>query len=170
MIPRVPFPQRLKKNKLDMQFSKFLDVFKKLCINIHFTNALEQMPSYVKFFKDILSNKKKLQEYETVALTKECSAVLQKKLPHKLKVLWSFIIPCSMGDAIFKNALYDLRTSINLMSLSIFKKLGLGEARSTTMTLQLANRSLKHPKGIIEDALEKVGKFIFPINFIILDM
>ena len=58
-MQRIPFPQRLKKNKLDKQFSKFLDVFKKLQINIPFTDALEQMPSYVKFLKDILSNKKK---------------------------------------------------------------------------------------------------------------
>ena len=74
--PRVPFPQRLKKSKLDQQFAKFLDVFKKLHINIPFADALEQMPSYVKFMKDILSNKRKLGDYETVSLTEECSAIL----------------------------------------------------------------------------------------------
>ena len=96
--PRIPFPQRLKKNKLDKQFSKFLEVFKKLHINIPFADALEQMPSYVKFMKDILSNKRKLEEYETVALTEECSAILQKKLPPKLKDLGSFTIPCSIRN------------------------------------------------------------------------
>jgi len=71
IMQRIPFPQLLKKNKLDKQFSKFLDVFKKLQINIPFAYALEQMPSYVKFLKDILLNKRKLKQYETVALTKE---------------------------------------------------------------------------------------------------
>ena len=170
IMQRIPFPQRLKKNKLDKQFSKFLDVFKKLQINIPFADALEQMPSYVKFFKDILSNKRKLEEYETVALTEECSAILQKKLPPKLKDPGSFTIPCSIGNSIFEKALCDLGASINLMPLSIFKKLGLGEAKPTTVTLQLADRSLKHPRGIIEDVLVKVGKFIFPADFIILDM
>jgi hypothetical protein len=170
ILQRIPFPQRLKKNKLDKQFSKFLDVFKKLQINIPFADALEQMPSYVKFLKDILSNKRKLEEYETAVLTEECSAILQKKLPPKLKDPGSFTIPCSIGNSIFEKALCDLGASINLMPLSIFKKLGLGEAKPTTVTMQLADRSLKHPRGIIEDVLVKVGKFIFPADFIILVM
>lgn len=69
-IQQLPFPQRLQKQKLDKQFSKFLEVFKKLYINILFSEALEKMPSYVKFMKDILSKKKKMGDYETVALTK----------------------------------------------------------------------------------------------------
>ena len=143
----VPYPQRLKKHKLDKQFTKFMDVFKKLHINIPFADALEQMPSYVKFMKDILSQKRRLADFETVNLTKECSAILQRKLPQKLKDPGSFTIPCTIGNAIFERALCDLGASINLMPLSIFKRLGLGEARPTTVTLQLADRSLKHPRG-----------------------
>ena len=166
----VPYPQRLKKHKLDKQFTKFMDVFKKLHINIPFADALEQMPSYVKFMKDILSQERRLADFKTVNLTKECSAILQRKLPRKLKDPGSFTIPCTIGNAIFERALCDLGASINLMPLSIFKRLGLGEARPTTVTLQLADRSLKHPRGIIEDVLVKVGKFIFPADFIVLDM
>ena len=103
-------------------------------------------------------------------LTKECSAILQRKLSQKLKDPGSFTIPCTIGNAIFERALCDLGASINLMPLSIFKRLGLGEARPTTVTLQLADRSLKHPRGIIEDVLVKVDKFIFPADFIVLDM
>ena len=169
IIP-VPYPQRLKKHKLDKQFTKFMDVFKKLHINIPFADALEQMPSYVKFMKDILSQKRRLADFETVNLTKECSAILQRKLPQKLKDPGSFTIPCTIGNAIFEKALCDLGASINLMPLSIFRRLGLGEARPTTVTLQLADRSLKHPRGIIEDVLVKVDKFIFPADFIVLDM
>ena len=166
----VPYPQRLKKHKLDKQFTKFMDVFKKLHINIPFADALEQMPSYVKFMKDILSQKRRLADFETVNLTEECSAILQRKLPQKLKDPGSFTIPCTIGNAIFERALCDLGGNINLMPLSIFKRLGLGEARPTTVTLQLADRSLKHPRGVIEDVLVKADKFIFPTDFIVLDM
>ena len=112
-------------------------------------------------------------------LTEECSAILQRKLPQKLKNLSNFTIPCTIGNSIFERALCDLGASINLMPLSVFKRLGLGEARPTTITLQLANRSLKHPSGgggggggggVIEDVLVKVDKFIFPIDLIVLDM
>ncbi|XP_022877041.1 uncharacterized protein LOC111395291 [Olea europaea var. sylvestris] len=134
------------------------------------TEALEQMPSYVKLMKDIFSNKKRLEEYETVALTEECSAILQKKLPPKLKDPGSFTIPCSIGNSMFERVLCDLGASINLMPLSVFRKLGLGEARPTAISLQLADRSIKHPREIIEDVLVKVDKFILPADFLILDM
>ena len=105
------------------------------------------MPSYVKFMKDILSKKRRWSDFETVNLTKECSVILQRKLPHKLKDPRSFTIPCTIGNSIFERALCDLGASINLMLLSIFRRLGLGEARPTTITLQLADRSLKPPRG-----------------------
>ncbi|XP_062075466.1 uncharacterized protein LOC133779528 [Humulus lupulus] len=142
---RVPYPQRLRKHNLDKQFAKLLEVFKKLHINIPFAEALEQMPSYVKFMKEILSNKRKMGDYETVALTEECSAILQRKLPQKLRDPGSFTIPCTIGEFECKHALCDLGASINLMPLSVFRRLGLGEARPTTVTLQLADRSVKHP-------------------------
>ena len=93
------------------------------------------MPGNVKFMKDILSKKGKLGDYEIVALFEEYSAILQKKLPHKLKDPGSFTIPCAIGNSIFEKALCDLGASINLMPWSIFKKLKLGEARPTTVTL-----------------------------------
>ena len=95
-IAPIPYPPRLKKNKLNKQFTKFMKVFKKLHINIPFSDALEQMPSYVKFMKDILSKKRRLSDFETVNLTEECSAILQRKLPQKLKDPGSFTIPCTM--------------------------------------------------------------------------
>ncbi|XP_022843128.1 uncharacterized protein LOC111366647 [Olea europaea var. sylvestris] len=133
-------------------------------------HALEQMPNYTKFMKEVMSKKRKLEEYETVKLTEECSTIFQKKLPHKRKDPDCFTISCTIGSSSFEKALYDLGASINLMSLSIFKKLGLGEVKPTTMTLQLADRSLTYPQGIIEDVLVKVNKFIFPADFVVLDM
>ena len=120
-------------------------IFKKLHINLPFVDASEKMPSYIKFMKDILVNKRKLSDYVIVALFEECSAILQRKLPPKLNDPGSFIIPCSTGNSIFEKALCDLGAHINLMLLSIFKKLGLEEENPTTITLQLADRSLTHP-------------------------
>ena len=145
-----------------------MEVFKKLQINSPFADALKQMLSYVKFLKDILSKKRNLEDYDTISLTEECSAILQKKLPKKLKYPESFTIPCTIGNVVFEKALCDLGVSINLMPLSIFRRLGLGEAKPTIVTLQLADRSLKHPREIIEDVLGKVDKFIFLADFICL--
>ncbi|XP_052198267.1 uncharacterized protein LOC127805553 [Diospyros lotus] len=169
-VPPIPFPQRLRKHKLDKQFEKFLEVFKKLHINIPFTDALPQKPSYTMFMKEILSNKRRLDEHETVMLTEESNAILQNKLPPKLKDPGSFTIPCTIGSLYFEQALCDLGASINLMPYSIFRELGLGEAKPIRMSLQLEDRSVKHPRGIIKDILVKVDKFIFPVDFVILDM
>ena len=142
----IPYPQHLKKNKLDKKFTKFMEVFKKLHINIPFADALEQMPSYVKFMKDILPKKRRLSDFKTVNLIEECSAILQRKLPQKLKHPDSFTISCTIGNSIFERALCDLGASINLMSLSIFRRLGLGEARPTTVT-QVGRQVTKTPQG-----------------------
>ena len=112
-----------------------MDVFKKLHINIAFAEASENMPSYAKFLKEILLKKKKLEEFETVALIEQCSAVIQKKLPPKLKDLGSFTVPCAFGDKVFEKALCDLGASINLIPLSIYKWLKLREVKPTTITL-----------------------------------
>ena len=103
-------------------------------------------------------------------LTEECSAIIKRQLPEKLKVLGSFTIPCIIGELHIEKALCDLRASINLMPLSIFRKLDLGEITPTTISLQLADRSLTYPKGTIEDVLVKIDKFIFLVDFVVLDM
>ncbi|XP_062103845.1 uncharacterized protein LOC133814960 [Humulus lupulus] len=111
----------------------------------------------------------RLGEFETVALMEGCSAMLKSKIPSKLKDPSSFTIPCSIGGRDVGRALCDLGASINVMPMSIFKKLGIEEARLTTVTLQLANRSMADLEGKIEDVLVQVDKFIFPADFIILD-
>ena len=93
----------------------------------------------------ILANKKKFGEYETISLTEECSAVLQKKVPPKHQDMGSFAIPFSIGNLLSRKALCDLGASINLMLLLMFKRLNLGEAKPTTIVLQMADRSYKHP-------------------------
>ena len=167
---RVPFPSRLKQQKLDKQFAKFLKVFKSLHINIPFVDALTQMPTNAKFLKDILKNKRRLEDCETVKVNEECSAIIQNKIPPKLKDLGSFTIPCTIGRYTFSKVLCDLGASINLMPYSVMQKLGLDEPKPTNVSLQLADRSITYPKGILEDVLVKDDKFIFPVDFIVLDM
>jgi hypothetical protein len=141
-----------------------------LQINVPFNEALEQMPVYAKFMKDLLSGKRNLKDDENVALSEECSAIVQRKLPPKLKDLGSFTIPCSIGKVKVERALCDLGASINLMPLSMVKKLGCGEPKPTKMTLTLADRSITYPYGVLEDVLVKVNDLFFPADFVILDM
>ncbi|KAL4315708.1 hypothetical protein AHAS_Ahas15G0212100 [Arachis hypogaea] len=169
-VPRVPYPQQLKKKGDDNQFSRFLEIFKKLQINIPFAEAIEQMPLYAKFLKELMTNKRRWKNNETVILTEECSAIIQHKLPQKLKDPGSFQIPCIIGEITVEKALCDLRASINLMSVAMMRKMKIEEAKPTKMALQLADRSFKFPHGIVEDLLVKVGDFIFPADFVVLDM
>ena len=167
----LPISQRLKKNNIDKQFGKFLDIFKKLEINIPFADAIEQMPKYAKFLKEIISHKRRIsEECDTIALTEECSAIIQRRLPTKLKDPGSFTVPCDIGGSNLGRALCDLGASINLMPYSVFVKLGIGEIAPTRITLQMVDRLIKYPRGVIKDVLVKVDKFILPADFVVLDM
>ena len=115
----MPFPQRLQKARREEQFSKFLEIFKKIEINIPFVEAINQMPNYAKFLKEKLSKKKKIAKEGIVNLTATCSVVIQRSLPTKMKGPSNFTIPCSIGKYEFKKALCDSGDSINLMPLSI---------------------------------------------------
>ncbi|XP_038896710.1 uncharacterized protein LOC120084970 [Benincasa hispida] len=128
------------------------------------------MSNYAKFMKDILSKKNKFKKYEMISLTEECSVVLQKKLPQKLKDPRSFTLPCTIGSLSVARVLCGLGASINLMPLPIFRKLDVGEVQSTTISLQLADRSLTYPRGIVQDVLVKVDKFIFLADFMVPDI
>ncbi|XP_057999033.1 uncharacterized protein LOC131177883 [Hevea brasiliensis] len=168
--PPLPFPQRFQKAKLDKHFGKFLEVLQKLYINIPFTEALSHMSFYAKFLKEILSKKRRLEDYETIALIEECSAILQNNLPPKLKDPGSFSIPCLTGNINKNKMLCDLDASVSLMPLSICQKLDVGELKPTTISLQLADRSVKYLIGILENIPIKVGKFFIPIDFVVLEM
>ncbi|KAK5774610.1 hypothetical protein PVK06_042466 [Gossypium arboreum] len=128
------------------------------------------MPNEMKFLKELLANKRKLDEVSHVELNAVCSAILQNKLPNKLKDPGSFTIPCLIGSLDINNALADLGASINIMPYKIFKQLGLGKPKQTRMSIQLADKTIRFPRGIIEDVLVKIDKFIFPVDFIVLDI
>ncbi|GJU02092.1 putative reverse transcriptase domain-containing protein, partial [Tanacetum coccineum] len=113
---------------------------------------------------------KELEEACIVTMNERCSAVLLNKLPSKEKDPGSFTIPYDIGHLHINNALADLGASISLMPYTVYKKLGLGEPKPTRMSLELADRSIQYPRGITENVLIKIDKFILPIDFVILDM
>ncbi|XP_015970262.1 uncharacterized protein LOC107493718 [Arachis duranensis] len=134
-VSKAPYPERLRKDGKDSQFSRFLEIFKKLQINIPFAKALEQMPLYAKFLKELMTRKRNWGEKETLVLIEECSAIIQKRLPQKLKDPRSFQIPCIIGDMNIEKTLCDLGASINLMSLAMMKRMRIEEAKPTRMAL-----------------------------------
>ncbi|XP_016508672.1 uncharacterized protein LOC107826228 [Nicotiana tabacum] len=138
-------------------------------VNFPLVEILQEVPKYVRYLRDIVANKCRHKEFETVALNEECNARVQSKLPPKLKDPGSFTIPLSLGKQEVGKAICDLGASIYLMSSSLFKQLGLGVLRPSTIILQLADRSLVMPEGITEDVLVQVGKFILHADFIVLD-
>ncbi|CAL8997671.1 unnamed protein product, partial [Prunus brigantina] len=165
-----PFPQRLVKQKKEKHLLDIFETLRKVEINIPLLDAIKQIPSYSKFLKDCCTHKRQFQEHEKVALTEEVSAVLLRKLPPKLKDPGSFTIPCRVGDRLFERALLDLGAIINLMPYTVYEELRLGELKPTSITLQLADRSIRRPRGILEDVLVQVNEFILPADFVVLDM
>ncbi|XP_059277806.1 uncharacterized protein LOC132031986 [Lycium ferocissimum] len=155
--PPPPFPQRLARQKEEATYKKFLDLLKQVHVNVPLVDMLQGIPKYAKYIKDIVANKSRFTEYATVALTEECTSRIQNRLPTKLKDPGSFTIEISIGKQVVARALCDLGASINLMPSSIFRKLGLGVLRPTTIVLQLADRSLARPEGIIEDVLVQIS-------------
>ncbi|GJZ77761.1 reverse transcriptase domain-containing protein [Tanacetum coccineum] len=169
----LPYPSRLAKEKIrekdDILASKFMEIFRNLHFELSFADALIHMPKFAPMFKKMLNNKDKLIELTKTPLNENCSAVVLKKLPEKLGDPGRFLIPCDFSE--FDNclALADLGASINLMPLSIWKKLGLPGLNDTKMVLELADRTISKPTGVAENVFVKVGKFYFLADFVVLD-
>ncbi|GKC56268.1 reverse transcriptase domain-containing protein [Tanacetum coccineum] len=167
--PSVPSPNPSPSSKeLEQDPEMTMDqMFKKLHFNVSFAEALAYMLKYAKMLKDLLSNKEKLLKLANTPLNENCQVVLLKKLPEKLGDPSKFLIPCDFSELEECMALDDLGADINLMPLSVWKKLMLPELIPTRVTLELANRSVSYPAGIAEDVFVQVGKFTFPADFVV---
>ncbi|XP_049365740.1 uncharacterized protein LOC125830605 [Solanum verrucosum] len=130
--------------------------------------ALLEMSGYPKLMKELVT-KERSMDFETIKVSHNCSAIMTSEMIIKKDDPGAFTIPCTVGMLQFAKALCDLGASINLMPYAIYKQLGLGEPKSTTMWLLMADQSIKHPIGILYDILVKVDRFIFPADFVILD-
>nr|GFB88742.1 reverse transcriptase domain-containing protein [Tanacetum cinerariifolium] len=146
-----------------------MEIFPDLLFELSFADALIHMPKFAPMFKKLLNNKDKLIELTKTPLNENCSAVVLKKLPEKLGDPGRFLIPCDFLK--FDNFLApaDLEARINLMPLSIWKKLRLPTLNNTKMVLELADRTISKPTGVAENVFVKVGKFYFSVDFVVLD-
>ena len=164
-----PFPQALRGKKKATQQAGILEVLRQVKVNIPLLDLINQVPAYAKFLKDLCTIKKGLGIEKKAFLTEHVSALIQSKYPVKYKDPGSPTIPANIGGKCIDKSLLDLGASVNLMPYSVYLQLGLGELKPTTITLSLADRSVKIPKGIVEDVLVKIDKFYYPVDFVVLD-
>ncbi|XP_075091649.1 uncharacterized protein LOC142171844 [Nicotiana tabacum] len=159
---------RLARRVDDSKFEKFYDILKKLLVNIPFVEAFQEMPGFSKYLKDLIT-KKRTTKNEVVSVTHRVSSIIATTNVKKKEDPGAFTIPCTIGLRDFERALCDNGARINLMPLAIYKQSELSMPRPTSMRLQMADRSIKRPARIVDDVLVKVGKFLLPADFWILD-
>ncbi|GJS05561.1 reverse transcriptase domain-containing protein [Tanacetum coccineum] len=169
----IPYPSRRnderRREKANDQIEKFYEIFRDMSFEISFADALILMPKFASTLKALIGNKEKLSEMARTPLNEHCSAVILNKFLEKLGDPGKFLIPCEFPGMDECLALTNLGASINLMPLSVWKKLSLPELTPTCMTLELADRSISKPIGIAEDVFVKVGVFHFPADFVVVD-
>ncbi|KAK8320301.1 hypothetical protein V6Z12_A12G027300 [Gossypium hirsutum] len=165
-----PFPGRLNQYKKSKEDNEILETFRNVEINLPLLDAIRQIPRYAKFLKELCTNKRKLTGNEKVSVGENVSVVLQRKMPVKCIDRGMFAILCKIGHLGIKKAMCDLGASINVMPYSIYESLNAGFLTKTGVTIQLANRSIAHPEGVLEDVLVKVNGLIFPADFYMIKM
>ncbi|GJU01762.1 reverse transcriptase domain-containing protein [Tanacetum coccineum] len=169
----IPYPSRRNdekcREKANDQVEKFYKIFQDMSFEISLADSLILMPKFASTLKALIGNKEKLSEMARTPLNEHCSAVILNKLSEKLGDPDKFLIPCDFPRMDECLALADLVASINLMPLSVWKKVSLPELTPTCMTLELADRSITKPIGIAEDVYLKVGKFKFLADFVVVD-
>ncbi|GJX11105.1 reverse transcriptase domain-containing protein [Tanacetum coccineum] len=171
--PAIPYPSTINKEKLrekdDLLALKFMEIFRNLHFELNFADALLHMPKFAPMFRKLLNNKDKIIDLIKTLVNENCSAVILKRFPEKLRDPGRFLIPCDfpkMDDCL---ALADLGASINLMPLSVWEKLNLPDLTKTRMILELADRTISTPTDITENVFVKVGTFFFPSDFVVVD-
>ena len=164
-----PFPQALRSKKKASQQAGILEVLRQVKVNIPLLDIIKQVPAYAKFLKDLCTIKKGLGIEKKEFLTEQVSTIIQSKNPVKYKDPGSPTISVNIGGTCIDKSLLDLGANVNLLPYSVYKQLGLGELKPTNITLSLADRLVKIPKGIVEDVLVKVEKFYYLVDFVVLD-
>ena len=164
-----PFPQAIQKKKNHVKQTEILEVLREVKVNIPLLDMIKQVPTYAKFLKDLCTVKRSLNVNKKVFLTEQSSAIIGNKTPVKYKDPGCPTISVNIGGTSVEKALLDLGASVNLLPYSMYQRLGLGELKPTSITLSLADRSIKIPKGTIEDVLIQVDKFYYPVDFVVLD-
>ena len=164
-----PFPQALKAKKKAVNQAEILEVLRQVKVNIPLLDMIKQVPTYAKFLKDLCPIKRGLNVNKKAFLTEQVSVIIQCKNPVKYKDPGCSTISFNIGGTCVEKALLDLSASVNLLPYSMYKQLGFGELKPTSITLSLVDRSINIPKGTMEDVLIQVDKFYYPIDFVVLD-
>ena len=164
-----PFPQAIQKKKNHVKQTEILEVLREVKVNIPLLDMIKQVPTYAKFLKDLCTVKRSLNVNKKVFLTEQVSAIIGNKTPVKYKDPGCPTISVNIGGTSVEKALLDLGASVNLLPYSMYQRLGLGELKPTSITLSLADRSIKIPKGIVEDVLVKINNFYYPVDFVVID-
>ena len=164
-----PFPQALRKRKSSVNQTEMLEVLRQVKVNIPLLDMIKQVPTYAKFLKDLCTVKRGFNVNKKAFLTEQVSAIIECKTPVKCKDPGCPTISVNIGGISVEKALLDLGASVNLLPYSMYKQLGLGELKPTSITLSLADRSIKIRKGTIEDVLIQVDRFYYPVDFVVLD-
>ena len=164
-----PFPQALRNKKKLSNQTEILEVLRQVKVNIPILDMIKQVSTYDKFLKDLCTMKRGLNIDKKAFLTEQASAIIQCKTPVKYKDPGCPTISVDIGGLCVEKALLDLGASVNLLPYLVYKQLRLGELKPTTITLSLVDRSMKIPKGTIEDVLVQVDKFYYPVDFVVLD-
>ena len=162
------FPQALRNKKKVINQTEMLEVLRQVKVNIPLLYMIKQVSTYAKFLKDLCTVKRGFNVNKKAFLTEQVSAIIEYKTPVKYKDPGCPTISVNIGGTCVEKALLDLGASVNLLPYSMYKQLGLGELKPTSITLSLADRSIK-PKGTIEDVLIQVDKFYYPVDFVVLD-
>ncbi|RDX60140.1 hypothetical protein CR513_61745, partial [Mucuna pruriens] len=168
----LPFPNRTISTRKPEFDEELLKMFCKVEMNIPLLDAIKQIPKYAKFLMELCVHKRKKMKgsvevggiVSTLTKNEEVTAKAQA-LPKKYRDPGIFSVPCTIGECTFANAMLDLGASINVMPNSIYKFLNFGDLGPTRMTIQLANKSVVQPLGVLEDVLVQVNKLIFPADF-----
>ena len=165
-----PFPQALKAKKKAINQAEILEVLRQVKFNIPLLDMIKQVPTYAKFLKDLCTVKRGLNVDKKAFLTEQVSSIIQCKIPVKYKDSGCLTISMNIGGTCVEKALLDLGASVNLLPYSVYKQLGLGKLKPTSITLSLVDRSIKIPKGTVEDVLIQVDKFYYLVDFVVLDI
>src|SRR6185312_3813681 len=165
----LPFPMMAKKSSTDEQFSRFVEIIQQVNINVPLMDAMK-VPTYARYIKDKINNKRPQPTTEVIKLTKACSAAILQQLPEKKKDPGFPIIRCSIGAQNFDKALCDLGASVSVMPKTVFNQLNYTKLTPTPMQLQLDDSSVWHPEGIAEDVPVRIRDCFVPINFVVLHM
>ncbi|KAG7559335.1 hypothetical protein ISN45_Aa05g009320 [Arabidopsis thaliana x Arabidopsis arenosa] len=201
-VPKIPFPGRERQIQKQKEYARFDEIMRHLYVRLPFLKLVLHLPTFKSYLKDVLSNKKSIEEgvmliykskeyvqleeshrqqvkvqltdvVEVVAgkvMVSTSSVILPVTIPEKLDDPGSFVLPYRIGKSVFERCLYDLGASVNLMLLSVSKRLGITDFKPSRISLILADRSVRYQVGLAEDVHVRVGNFYIRTDFTVLEL